>query len=101
MTMHLNLVGRRDLSGEIYRQIRRAILNGQLRPGEALTPSRELAQALAVSRSTVIVAYERPEINRFKGTNVLTAGFFVQWLTMDRFRRELARAQEYLKKRGK
>src|SRR5262249_49326231 len=59
MPFHVSLVGRKDLSGEIYRQLRRAILGGRLRPGDGLTPSRELAQALAVSRSTVIVAYER------------------------------------------
>jgi GntR family transcriptional regulator/MocR family aminotransferase len=59
MALHVNLVGRKDLSGEIYRQVRRAILDGQLRPGDNLTPSRELARALAVSRGTVIAAYER------------------------------------------
>jgi GntR family transcriptional regulator / MocR family aminotransferase len=59
MAMHISLVGRQDLSGEIYRQARAAILNGKLRPGDSLTPSRELAHALAVSRSTVVAAYDR------------------------------------------
>ncbi|MBR0822821.1 PLP-dependent aminotransferase family protein [Bradyrhizobium liaoningense] len=58
MAFHISLVGRNDLSGEIYRQIRQAILDGRLRPGERLSPTRELAAALAVSRSTVTVAYE-------------------------------------------
>ncbi|WP_292167323.1 winged helix-turn-helix domain-containing protein [Mesorhizobium sp.] len=56
---HVSLVGRKDLSGEIYRQIRRAILDRRLRPGDPLPAGRELARALAVSRATVTVAYER------------------------------------------
>ena len=59
MAMHVSLVGRKDLKGEIYRQLRVAIRTGQLRPGEYLSPSRQLAQALAVSRSTVVAAYDR------------------------------------------
>lgn len=56
---HVSLVGRTDLSGEIYRQIRRAVLDRRLRPGDSLPPGRELARTLAVSRATVTVAYER------------------------------------------
>jgi GntR family transcriptional regulator/MocR family aminotransferase len=59
VAFHVSLVGRTDLSGEIYRQIRQAILDRRLRPGERLSPTRELAAALRVSRSTVTVAYER------------------------------------------
>jgi DNA-binding transcriptional regulator YhcF (GntR family) len=59
VAMHVSLVGRKDLKGEIYRQLRVAIRTGQLRPGEYLSPSRQLAQALAVSRSTVVAAYDR------------------------------------------
>jgi GntR family transcriptional regulator/MocR family aminotransferase len=59
MELHVSLVGRRDLSGEIYRQLRRGILDGRLRPGDALPPTRELARSLSVSRTTVTVAYDR------------------------------------------
>jgi GntR family transcriptional regulator / MocR family aminotransferase len=59
MDFHISLVGRKDLSGEIYRQLRRAILDQRLRPGDRLPPSRELARSLAVARATVTVAYER------------------------------------------
>jgi GntR family transcriptional regulator / MocR family aminotransferase len=59
MELHISLVGRQDLSGEIYRQLRRAIMAGQLRPGDPLPPSRELAKRLMVSRTTVTSAYER------------------------------------------
>src|SRR6185369_2561228 len=57
--LHVSLVGRKELSGEIYRQLRRAIVEGRLRPGESLPPSRELARGLSVSRTTVTVAYDR------------------------------------------
>src|SRR4051812_19064848 len=59
MEFQVNLTGRKDLSGEIYRQLRRAILSGRVRPGEALPPTRELARHLSVARSTVTVAYDR------------------------------------------
>jgi GntR family transcriptional regulator / MocR family aminotransferase len=56
---HVSLVGRNDLTGEIYRQLRRAILDGRLPPGGRLPPTRELAAQLSVSRTTVTVAYDR------------------------------------------
>ena len=59
MECHVSLVGRRDLTGEIYRQLRKAILDGVLGPGDQLPPSRDLARRLSVSRTTVTVAYER------------------------------------------
>ena len=59
MEFHVSLIDRNDLSGEIYRQMRRAIVDGQLRPGELLPPSRELARRLSVARTTVTVAYDR------------------------------------------
>lgn len=59
MELHLTLTGRRDLSGQVYRQLRGAIADGRLRPGDALPPSRELARRLAVSRNTVNTAYVR------------------------------------------
>jgi GntR family transcriptional regulator/MocR family aminotransferase len=76
VAMHVSLVGRRDLKGEIYRQLRAAIRTGQLRPGEYLSPSRQLAQALAVSRSTVVAAYDRLAAEGFL-TSRPGAGTFV------------------------
>jgi len=46
--VHVNLVGRRNLTQEIYRQLRAAILDGRLRAGDRLPATRELAQRLAV-----------------------------------------------------
>ncbi|MFI6297746.1 PLP-dependent aminotransferase family protein [Nonomuraea sp. NPDC050790] len=59
MDFHVSLEGRGDLAARIYRQLRDAILDGRLRPGERLPPSRELARRLDVSRNTVSLAYDR------------------------------------------
>ncbi|MET7996261.1 PLP-dependent aminotransferase family protein [Amycolatopsis sp. NPDC005232] len=59
MDLHIDLTGRRGHRDEIYRQIREAVLDGRIRDGDALPPTRELAQRLTVSRTTVSAAYER------------------------------------------
>lgn len=59
MDVHVSLSGRGDLSARIYRQLLDAVLDGRLRAGERLPPTRELALRLDVSRNTVTVAYER------------------------------------------
>jgi len=56
---HLVLSGRRDLPGEIYRELRAAILDGRIAGGERLPATRELAVRLNVSRTTVALAYDR------------------------------------------
>ena len=76
LAFHVSLVGRDDLSGEIYRQIRQAILDGRLRPGERLSATRELAAALTVARSTVAIAYETLVAEGFV-TSRAGAGTFV------------------------
>lgn len=58
MEFHLTLAERHDLTGQIYRQLRAAILDGRLRTGEQLLPTRELASQLGVSRNTVMQAYD-------------------------------------------
>jgi GntR family transcriptional regulator / MocR family aminotransferase len=59
MDVHIRLARRGDLSVQIYRQLLEAVLDGRLRSGERLPPTRELARRLDVSRNTVGVAYER------------------------------------------
>jgi GntR family transcriptional regulator/MocR family aminotransferase len=76
MEFHVSLVDRKDLSGEIYRQMRRAIVDGRLRPGDPLPPSRELARRLSVARTTVTVAYDRLASEGFVSSRV-GAGTFV------------------------
>lgn len=48
-----------SLSGQLYEQLRDAIVGGRLRPGDKLPPSRQLAGQLGVSRHTVTTAYGR------------------------------------------
>jgi GntR family transcriptional regulator/MocR family aminotransferase len=57
--IQVSLVGRRHLTREIYRQLRAAILDGRLGPGERLPATRELAERLAVARTTVMAVYDR------------------------------------------
>ncbi|GIJ52182.1 GntR family transcriptional regulator [Virgisporangium aliadipatigenens] len=59
MEVHVSVSGRTDLAAQIYRQLHAAILDGRLRPGERMPPSRELASRIRVSRNTVAAAYER------------------------------------------
>jgi len=73
---HISLIDQKDLSGEIYRQIRRAIVEGRLRPGDLLPPSRELARRLSIARTTVTVAYDRLAGEGFVSSRV-GAGTFV------------------------
>src|SRR6266700_7115077 len=44
---------------QLYHALRQAILGGQLIPGTQLPPTRVLATELAVSRTTVITAFEQ------------------------------------------
>ncbi len=76
MDFHVTLDGRRNLSGQIYRQVRAAILDGRLRAGEPLPPTRELAERVDVSRNTVTVAYDRLAAEGFV-TSRVGAGTFV------------------------
>ena len=59
MSFQVHLSGPDDLVVQVYRQVREAILDGRLRTGERLPPTRELARSAAVSRNTVSTAYER------------------------------------------
>lgn len=59
MEFHVSLSGRGDLTAQIYRQLLEAVLDGRLRAGERLPPTRELARRLDVSRNTVAAAYDR------------------------------------------
>ena len=59
MELHVLIRGDKDLSGQIYRQLKEAIRAGRLVAGEKLPPSRLLAQQLGLSRKTVAEAYAR------------------------------------------
>ncbi|MEP6648292.1 MAG: winged helix-turn-helix domain-containing protein [Lapillicoccus sp.] len=51
--------GEGELTTRLYREVRQAVRDGRLRPGDRLPPTRELATQLGLSRGTVATAYER------------------------------------------
>jgi GntR family transcriptional regulator/MocR family aminotransferase len=59
MELHIVIEGRKDLAGQLYRQLRDAIRSGRLADGEQIPPSRLLAEQLGVSRKTVSEAYAK------------------------------------------
>jgi GntR family transcriptional regulator / MocR family aminotransferase len=96
--LHVSLDGRRDLSGQIYRQIRAAIVDGLLRPGQALPSTRELAGRLAVSRNTVGTAYDRLVAEGYLAGRA-GVGTYVSAQLRERSRAEPARADAPLRPR--
>ena len=59
MDIFLDPESAKSLTGQLYEQLRRAITEGRLLPGDQLVPSRQLAAELSVSRHTVTTAYGR------------------------------------------
>lgn len=55
---------------QLYAQLRDAILAGRIKPGTRLPPTRELCRLLAVSRPTVLAAYERLAAEGYLGGEV-------------------------------
>jgi GntR family transcriptional regulator / MocR family aminotransferase len=81
--LHVSLRGRRDLAGQIYQQVRSVIVDGRLQPGQALPPSRELADRLAVSRTTVSAAYDRLSAEGYVAGRVGAGTFVAPALPVD------------------
>ncbi len=57
MELHVVIVGRKDLAGQLYRQLRGAIESGRLASGLQLPPTRLLAEQLDISRKTISDVY--------------------------------------------
>src|SRR5215813_13363365 len=58
MDLQLSIIGTRDITRQIYRQLRERILDGRLKSGDRLPASRELAEELAVARKTITNVYD-------------------------------------------
>jgi len=65
---------------QVYRQLRAAILSGELPPETRLPPSRELARAAGVARVTIVEAYRQLAAEGFIESRV-GAGTFVAELS--------------------
>ena len=59
MDIQLTIAGRRDLAGQVYQQLRAAIVDGRLSAGARLPSTRDLAMQLGVSRKTTLDVFER------------------------------------------
>ncbi len=59
MDIHITILGRHDLAGQIYRQLRAGIVEGRLAGGVQLPSTRDLAAQLGVSRKTTLEVFER------------------------------------------
>src|SRR6201995_5268725 len=59
MDVFLDPESGKPLTGQLYEQLRLAITNGRLLPGDQLAPSRQLPAELGVPRHTVTTAYGR------------------------------------------
>ena len=70
----------RTLSDQVVRQLRQAILSGQLKPGQRIVES-EIAQAMALSRGPVRDALKILENERLV-VHYPHRGAFVAWLTL-------------------
>jgi GntR family transcriptional regulator/MocR family aminotransferase len=77
MELHIVIEGRKDLTGQLYRQLSDAIRSGRLAAGQQLPPTRLLAERLGLSRKTVAEAYGRLALDKLVVGRV-GAGSFVQ-----------------------
>lgn len=78
MELHISLSRRGALGRELYQQLRLAILDGRLPAGAALPASRELAARLAISRNTVLGAYQRLAAEGFLRAQVGSGTFVAE-----------------------
>ncbi len=58
MYISIDKTAKRTYTKQIYYALRQKILSGELAVGEALPPYRELSRELAVSKNTVLAAYD-------------------------------------------
>ncbi len=65
---------------QIYEQLRHKVLNGELAPGQKLLSSRELADQLTVSRTSVLQAFEQFTAEGYTYSKVGSGTFVVEAL---------------------
>ena len=53
MAYKLKPIKPKRISDQVFEQLKEMILRGQLKPGEQVTPERELSATLKVSRTTI------------------------------------------------
>jgi GntR family transcriptional regulator len=101
ISVKLNKADRTDLYQQVAAEIRRAIADGEVEPGERLPPARDLATVLDVNTNTVLRSLRMLqdegllELRRGRGATV--AGTPERGAVMQKVRElvEFARAQGY------
>src|SRR5688572_6338748 len=84
MDLQLSISGKRNLSRQIYRQLRERILDGRLKSGDRLPASRELAEQLTVARKTVTNVYDLLISEGFLDTRIGSGTFVAQGIAGSR-----------------
>src|SRR5512134_2866816 len=82
--------GSRTLLRALHEQLRTAILDGRLQPGLKLPATRAFAEACAVSRNTVVAAYDRLLSEGYLVTRPRSGAFVADVLPQLRNRRASA-----------
>jgi GntR family transcriptional regulator/MocR family aminotransferase len=73
--VYLELDGRGPLYDQLTRALKASILDGRIAAGTQLPPTRELAQELEISRTTVLAAYEQLRAEGFIDGRVGSGSF--------------------------
>jgi GntR family transcriptional regulator / MocR family aminotransferase len=81
LDIHITLHGRRDLTGQIYSQLRAGIIDGRLAANARLPSTRDLAAQLGVSRKTTLEVFERLIAEGFLRTRAGDGTFVAEGLT--------------------
>ena len=89
------------LSRQLIIELRRSIVQGRLSPGQPLPSSRELAESLSLSRSTVIKAYRRLLAEGILETQVGSGTYVKRGLTLAKSQKRLTAAQTPSPDKGK
>lgn len=82
LTLTLDATSAKPLQAQVFDQVRAIILEGKLKAGMGLPPSRLLAERLGISRNTVNAAYERLAAEGYVKARG-TAGLFVEPIPPD------------------
>lgn len=72
----LDKTKKRSYTRQIYTEIRKKILSGELEAGKALPSSRDLSEELCVARNTVLTAYDML-VSEGAAYSVAGSGFYV------------------------
>lgn len=82
LILTLDAISAKPLQAQVFDQVRAIILEGKLKAGMGLPPSRLMAERLGISRNTVNAAYERLAAEGYVKARG-TAGLFVEPIPPD------------------